>query len=248
MKIIGVIPSRYASTRFPGKPLVMIDGCSMIQKVYEQASKSSLLSKVVVATDDDRIFDHVLDFGGKVIMTDVNHINGTTRCHEVLSSLEKIGENYDIVINIQGDEPRINPQQIDNVAQLFLDPNTDIGTLAKMISSQEELFDSNVVKVVFDDYKRALYFSRQAIPFQRGVDNSDWLSKTNYYKHIGIYGYRTDILSQIVVMPVGKFEMAESLEQLRWLENGLNIKVDITDFESIAIDTPEDLLKLETNP
>ncbi len=248
MKIIGVIPARYASTRFPGKPLVMIDGKSMIQRVYEQASKSNLLNKVVVATDDERIFDHVKEFGGEVLMTSEQHLNGTTRCNEIVSILENLGESFDIVVNIQGDEPRINPHQIDSVAQLFLDSSTDIGTLAKKISSLDELFNSNVVKVVFDINQRALYFSRQAIPYQRGVENAHWLSETDYFKHIGIYGYKTNILKQIVVMPVGKYEQAESLEQLRWLENGLNIKVDITDFESIAIDTPEDLSKLETNP
>lgn len=248
MKIVGVIPSRYASTRFPGKPLIDIDGKSMIQRVYEQASNASLLSKVIVATDDSRIFEHVQKFGGEVVMTSPNHLNGTTRCNEVVSILEKKDDFYDVVINIQGDEPRINPQQIDNVGKLFQDHETEIGTLAKQIHNKEELFNPNVVKVVMDENNKALYFSRQAIPYCRDADYGSWLSKMDYYKHIGIYGYRTEILKRIVAMPIGKLEATESLEQLRWLENDLIIKVDITDFESIAIDTPEDLLKLETNP
>lgn len=247
MRILGVIPSRYASTRFPGKPLIDIGGKSMIQRVYEQSSKSELISKVVVATDDSRIFDHVKSFGGNVLMTDINHTNGTTRCNEVVSILEESGDEFDVVINIQGDEPMINPVQINSVAHLFNNPKTHIGTLAKRINSIDELFDNNVVKVTMSNDNRALYFSRQAIPFFRGEDETKWLSKANYFKHVGIYGYKTDILKQITTLSVGRLEQAESLEQLRWLENGFNIFVDITDFESISIDTPEDLNKLETN-
>lgn len=247
MKIIGIIPARYASTRFPGKPLVDINGKTMIQRVYEQASSSDLLSKVVVATDDDRIYNHVQDFGGNALMTDVGHTNGTTRCNEIVSILENSGESFDVVINIQGDEPMIEPEQINMVASIFNNPEAQIGTLAKKISDTKELFDQNVVKVTMSNNRKALYFSRQPIPFCRGTENDDWLNITDYYKHIGIYGYRTEILKQITNLPLGKLEMAESLEQLRWLENAINIYVDITDFESIAIDTPEDLRKLETN-
>jgi len=246
MKILGVIPSRYASTRFPGKPLVDIGGKSMVCRVYEQVLKSSFISKVVVATDDTRIFDHVTEFGGDVVMTDINHNNGTTRCNEVVSILESKGENYDVVINIQGDEPMINPDQIDKVAKLFENKQTQIATLVKKIGDIEELLSPNVVKAVTDINKRALYFSRHAIPYNRGEEKYDWLNNADYYKHIGIYGYRTTVLNQIAVLTPGKLEMAESLEQLRWLENGYNIFVDVTEYESIAIDTPEDLSKLET--
>lgn len=247
MKIVGVIPSRYASTRFPGKPLIDIGGKSMIQRVYEQSSKSELLSKVIVATDDPRIFDHVLSFGGNVMMTDINHANGTTRCEEVISLMEEKGEEFDVVINIQGDEPMIDPEQISSVAKLFNNSDTHIGTLAKRLLTSDELFSSNVVKVIMSNDNKALYFSRQAIPCVRGEKEEEWLNKTTFYKHVGIYGYRTHILKQITKLPVGRLEQAESLEQLRWLENGLNIYVDITDIESIAIDIPEDLSKLETN-
>ncbi len=246
MRSIGIIPSRYASTRFPGKPLVDIQGKSMIQRVYEQVSKSRILSNVIVATDDDRIYDHVVSFGGKVLMTSVDHVVGTTRCNEVISQLEKEQDYYDVAINIQGDEPTINHIQIDDVLTRLLDDNAQIATLAKQISSTSDLFDPNVVKVVLSTQNRALYFSRQAIPFQRGIEQQYWLENTNYFKHIGLYGYKTEILKKISCMPTSELEGAESLEQLRWLENGVNIFVDITDFESIAIDTPDDLLKLET--
>ena len=246
MKSIGIIPSRYSSTRFPGKPLIDIGGKSMIQRVYEQTLKSKLLSKVIIATDDERIFNHVFSFGGEVIMTDISHTNGTTRCNQVISLLEDNNEEFDVVVNIQGDEPTINPKQIDSVISLFDDSGVEIGTLAKKITLDKELFDHNVVKVVISNNKKALYFSRQVIPMIRDFEKDTWLKKTNYFKHIGIYGYRTSILKQICEMPTGILEQAESLEQLRWLENGISISVNLTDFESIAIDTPEDLLKLET--
>ncbi len=246
MKIIGIIPARFASTRFPGKPLANIDGKSMIQLVFEQATKSKLLAKTIVATDDKRIFDHVIEFGGEVLMTSHDHPNGTTRCNEVILKLKELGEEFDAVVNIQGDEPKIHPEQIDNVARLFEHSETQIGTLAKLITTSNELFDANVVKVVMAENKQALFFSRQAIPLTRGFDKDLWLENTEYYKHIGIYGYKTEILSQIANLPVGKLEEAECLEQLRWLENGISISINKTDFESISIDTPEDLLKLET--
>ncbi len=246
MKSIGIIPSRYASTRFPGKPLVNINGKTMIQRVYEQTIKSSKLSKVVVATDDSRIFEHVNNFGGQVLMTGSQHLNGTTRCNEVISLLKNKGEYFDIVINVQGDEPYINPQQIDNTVSLFNDDTVQIGTLAKKITSNTELFDPNIVKIILNKKNQAIYFSRYAIPMLRGVDTKDWLNYFTYYKHVGIYGYKTNVLKLISTMAKGKLEQAEKLEQLRWLENDIPISINITDLESIAIDTKDDLLKLET--
>lgn len=245
-KIIGIIPSRYASTRFPGKPLAVINGKTMIQHVYEQSLKCSMLSKVVVATDDERIYENVTNFGGEAIMTSTNHINGTSRCNEVIEKLESQGVYTDIAINIQGDEPRINPEQITSVAKLFNKDSTEIATLAKAINNYDDLTNPNVVKVVFGKLNNALYFSRQPIPFYRDATINQWLDNAKYYKHIGIYGYRIDVLKRIINLPKGHLENAENLEQLRWLENGINIAIDITEYESIAIDTPKDLLKLET--
>lgn len=246
MKSIGIIPSRYGSTRFPGKPLVIIKGKSMIQRVYEQVAKSNRISKIVVATDDEQIFNHVKKFNGEVMMTDINHTNGTSRCNEIISVLEKKDEFFDVVVNIQGDEPYINPKQIDSIINLFKNKNVQIGTLAKKINLFDELFDPNVVKLVLDNKNNALYFSRHSIPMIRGINEKDWLNNFSFFKHIGIYGYKSNILKEIANMPEGKLEHVEKLEQLRWLENGIPISVDITDFESIAIDTYDDLLKLET--
>lgn len=220
----------------------------MVQRVYEQTKKSKLLTKVVVATDDQRIYDHVVDFGGEVLMTGDYHLNGTTRCNEVIEILKNSGEHFDVVINIQGDEPMIDPANIDRVANLFKDKDTQIATLVKEITSTEDLFNNNVVKAVLANNGKAIYFSRQAIPFARNQKNDSWLDENTYFKHIGIYGYGASVLEKIVDLPVGKLEKAESLEQLRWIENNYLIKADITDFESIGIDTPEDLNKLETNP
>lgn len=200
----------------------------------------------MVATDDDRIYNHVKSFGGNVLMTDTTHLNGTTRCNQVISLLENQGKHFDVAINIQGDEPYINPIQIDSVVSIFDKGNVEISTLAKKIDSDEELFDSNVVKVVFSKYNKALYFSRHAIPMVRGVEKLNWLNDFDFYKHIGIYGYKTDVLKKIANMSTGRLEQAEKLEQLRWLENGISISIHITDYESIAIDTKNDLLKLET--
>jgi len=241
MKILGIIPSRYASTRFPGKPLAMIAGKRMIQRVYEQASKSAMLTKVIVATDDLRIFEYVESFNGNVVMTSENHLNGTSRCWE---ALEQNGENYDTIVNIQGDEPFIDPEQIDQVGKLFERSDIEIGTLVKRIQSKEELFNPNVVKAVFDRQKKAMYFSRQPIPFLRGVLQEEWIEKHDFFKHIGIYGYRFDVLEKIIKLAPGELEKAENLEQLRWLENGFKINVQITNKEAVSIDTPEDLLKL----
>ena len=246
MNIIGIIPSRYASSRFPGKPLAMIDGKSMVQRVYEQALKAHYLSKVVVATDDERIFNHVHSFGGEVVMTAKSHINGTSRCLEVLKIMEQQKSTYsiDAVINIQGDEPFMRPEDIDNLTTLFSDNKVDIGTLAKKISQPDEINDPNTVKVVMDVNQFALYFSRQAIPFVREEQADQWQIHHNFFKHIGLYGYRTDILKKIVLLPPSPLESSEKLEQLRWLENGFRIKVKTTDFESLSVDTPDDLKKI----
>lgn len=233
MRILGVIPARYASTRFPAKPLADIGGQSMIERVYRQTKQSSAIVKAVVATDDQRIFDHVRSFGGEVVMTSPDHVSGTDRCFEALS---KQAEKFDYVINIQGDEPFISPKQIDLLADL-LDGVTELATLAKKITDTESISNPNVVKLVKSVNKEALYFSRHAIPFLRNkVDHT-------FFKHIGMYAYRTDILEKITKLQVSPLEKAESLEQLRWLENGYRIKVAETEQETIGVDTPEDLDK-----
>lgn len=242
MKILGIIPSRYASSRFPGKPLVDIGGKTMIQRVYEQASLSKSLTEVLVATDDERIFNHVSSFGGKVIMTSPNHFTGTERCAEVA---EKYLQNWDLIVNIQGDEPFIQPSQIDMLSNCFDDENTQIATLAKKIENLEELENQNVVKLVFAKSGMAIYFSRFPIPFVRNIDiKESKLEKHSFYKHIGLYAYRAEALKKITRLNPSALELAESLEQLRWMENGMGIKVGITEFDSTGIDTPEDLLKI----
>ncbi|MFC5269881.1 3-deoxy-manno-octulosonate cytidylyltransferase [Adhaeribacter terreus] len=239
MSILGIIPARYASTRFPGKPLVEIGGKSMIQRVYEQAQKARL-QKVLVATDDVRILEHVQSFGGNVVMTSEKHESGTDRCFE---AYRKNDEEFQFVINIQGDEPFIQPEQINLLADLLQDNSVQLATLIKKIHTTEELQNPNLPKVVTDIYGQALLFSRQTIPFLRNVPPHDWLLHHTFYKHIGIYGYRTDILEQITQLPIGKLEKAESLEQLRWLENGFKIRTAVTEIENLGIDTPEDLEK-----
>ena len=241
MKTLGIIPSRYASTRFPGKPLIDIGGKTMIQRVYEQTKKASSLSEVIVATDDVRIFDHINSFGGKVIMTANSHESGTDRCAEVLS---KIDGSFDVVINIQGDEPFINPEQINQLSSCFEDPKTDIATLIKKIDSVEDLLNPNRPKVDIDENSFAKMFSRNAIPEMLNVDKEEWISKQPYYKHIGIYGYRTKVLIEISKLSPSPLEIKERLEQLRWLEGGYKIKVATTTFEAVAIDTPDDLEKI----
>jgi 3-deoxy-manno-octulosonate cytidylyltransferase (CMP-KDO synthetase) len=241
MKIIGIIPARFASTRFPGKPLVEISGKSMIQRVYEQSKKAKSLNDVIVATDDSRIEQHIKSFGGNVIMTSEHHQSGTDRCFE---AIQKYDSTADIVINIQGDEPFIRPEQIDLVASCFNSANVEIATLVKKISTNEELYNPNTPKVVLNRNKEAIYFSRQTIPFIRGENEMEWLNNHTFYKHIGIYAYRTGILGKLTTLKQSSLELAEALEQLRWVENGYKIKVEITDFESIAIDVPEDLKKL----
>ncbi|HAG17294.1 MAG TPA: 3-deoxy-manno-octulosonate cytidylyltransferase [Bacteroidales bacterium] len=244
MQFLGVIPSRFASSRFPGKPLIQIQGKSMIQRVYEQASKAKSLDQVIVATDDQRIFDHVIDFGGKAMMTSENHPSGTDRCNEVVQKLALENLFFDVIVNIQGDEPFIDPAQIEQLCSSFKNTETEIATLIKPIEKSDELNNPNSVKVVRQTNGNALYFSRFGIPFAR---NKETLSSHTYFKHLGIYAYRAAVLTQICELPKGKLEEMESLEQLRWLENGFNIQTEITHFESFAIDTPEDLLKLTNN-
>jgi len=237
--IVGIIPARYASTRFPGKPLIDLGGKTMIQRVYEQARKATLLSDVVVATDDERIYNHLQILGHSVIMTSPDHNNGTERCLEALSKLKG---SFDYVINVQGDEPFIDPMQIDTLAAV-LDGQVELGTLVKKITDAALLDTPNTVKVVFNKKNEALLFSRSCIPHLRGIDKTAWLSSFSFFKHIGIYAYRVDVLHKITGLPPSPLEKAESLEQLRWLENGYRIKVVETGLETIGIDSPEDIEK-----
>ncbi len=241
MKILAVIPSRYASTRFPGKPLVDIKGKTMIQRVYEQAKLCKSFTEVIVATDDQRILKHVKAFGGKVMMTNENHPSGTDRCAEVLSRLE---EQYDAVVNVQGDEPFIQPEQLEQLISCFKNEHTQIATLVKKIDTTDDLLNINLPKVVFNKEMKALYFSRLPIPGQKSVDTEQWVENHPYYRHIGLYGYRADVLKEITKLPPSPLENIESLEQLRWLEAGYTITVSVTEFESIGIDTPADLDKI----
>ena len=234
MNSLGVIPARYASTRFPGKPLVDIKGKTMIQRVYEQSMLANL-DKVVVATDDERIAAEVNRFGGEFVMTASTHQSGTDRCAEVVKNLP----GYDIVINIQGDEPFIDPKQINLIRDCFADPEVKLATLIKEIHSEEELFNPNVPKVVIGTQQQAIYFSRHPIPYLRQPTQSH-----QYYKHIGIYGYQTATLLEITRLNPSLLELAESLEQLRWIENGYQIQTKLTTIETIAIDSPSDLLKI----
>ena len=216
MNILGIIPARYASTRFPGKPLVDIAGKSMIQRVYEQAKKCIHLTEVIVATDDVRIYDHVLGFGGAAVMTSPDHQSGTDRCAEVALQHPQ----YDVIVNIQGDEPYIDPEQISKLAACFNNTDTQIATLVKQVQNEQELFNPNSPKVVINKLSEAVYFSRSPLPHIRGQEQQNWLNYYTYFKHIGIYGYRADVLQQITKLPVSSLEKAESLEQLRWIENG----------------------------
>lgn len=233
--ILGIIPARYGSTRFPGKPLIDIGGKSMLQRVYEQSLKSKSLSKVIVATDDERIAKHVKDFGGDVAITSPDHQSGTDRCAEVLSQ-EK--GNFSVVINIQGDEPFIDPAQIDLLASCFHNSKTQIATLIKKLDKEEDIRNPNIVKAIFNYHNEAIYFSRSPIPYRRNPE-----AEINYYKHIGIYGYKADVLTAITKLSMGNLEKAESLEQLRWVENGYPITVKETTSETLSIDTPDDLKK-----
>lgn len=240
MKFIAIIPARYASTRFPGKPLAMLGGKSVIQRVYEQVS--SVLEDVYVATDDQRIFDAVEAFGGHVVMTSSNHKSGTDRIQEAVTN---IGGEWDVVVNVQGDEPFIQASQIKIVCQCFEDAETQIATLGKPFTSMEAVRNPNSPKIVVDNRSYAMYFSRSVIPFVRGQQEETWLQHYPFLKHLGLYAYRSNVLSEITRLPQSSLEIAESLEQLRWLQNGYRIKVGITDVETIGIDTPEDLARAE---
>lgn len=250
MKVLGVIPSRYGSTRLPGKPLALIGEKTVVQRVYEQCVLSNIFSKVVVATDDDRIFNHVKEFGGDVLMTADYHESGTQRCGEVLMALEDEGEEYDVIINVQGDEPFIDPEQLKTIMAVFEDdPSSEVVTLAKKITNLEELLTPHNIKVVMTDIEEgelsrdALYFSRQPIPYMRDVDQKDWLKKDIYYKHIGVYAFSVEEFHQIIQLETSPLELAEGLEQLRWLANHYTIQVAETTIETIGIDTQEDLDK-----
>lgn len=241
MNIIGLIPARYASTRFPGKPLADIAGKSMIQRVYEQAKKCKSLSEVIVATDDNRIAEVVKAFGGNFCMTSSEHPSGTDRCAEVV---EKLSLNCEGVVNIQGDEPFIDPVQIEQLCSCFQDDRTQLATLVRKINDPEVLFNPNAPKVIINKEGFATYFSRQTIPYLRGVEQKNWIDHHTYFQHIGIYGYRTSVLKEITKLPASSLEKAEALEQLRWIENGYKIKTAITDLENLAVDTQEDLQRI----
>lgn len=236
-RILGIIPARYASSRFPAKALADIAGQSMIQRVYHQAKLSANLQEVIVATDHSAIYDHVVSFGGKAVMTANTHQSGTDRCFE---AYQNYNQNFEYVINIQGDEPFIQPQQIDLLVEV-LNGRIEIATLIKVIESQEVLFNVNTPKVLVNSSFEAQYFSRQTIPFLRDFPENQWLNHHTFYKHIGIYAYRTNVLSEITKLKPSVWEKAESLEQLRWLEHGFRIQTVVTPYDSLGIDTPQDL-------
>ena len=243
MKIIAIIPARYASTRFPGKPLAILGGKTVIRRVWEQVSR--VIDDVAVATDDRRIAEAVEAFGGRAVITSPDHRSGTDRCYEAYCL---IGGEYDVVVNVQGDEPFISPSQIRALTACFDDERTDIATLVKPFAPSdgiEALENPNSPKVVIDNESRAIYFSRSVIPYLRGVERSEWLARHTFYKHIGMYAFRRDVLREVTSLPQSSLERAESLEQLRWLENGYKIGVGITDIETVGIDTPEDLARAE---
>lgn len=240
MKFIGLIPARYASTRFPGKPLALLGGKPVIQRVYEQVT--SVLDDACVATDDERIYNCVKEFGGKVVMTRTDHKSGTDRIEE---AIEKIGGDYDVIVNIQGDEPFIQRSQIETVCSCFDDEETQIATLGKPFTSMDAVANPNSPKIVVDNNNFAMYFSRSIIPFVRGKEQTEWLDHYPFLKHLGIYAYHREVLRKITQLPQSSLEIAESLEQLRWLQNGFKIKVGLTDIETVGIDTPEDLERAE---
>ena len=240
MKFMAIIPARYASTRYPGKPLAILGGKTVIQRVYEQVK--SVLDDVYVATDDDRIYNTVTDFGGKAVMTRADHKSGTDRIEE---AAEKIGLNADVIINVQGDEPFIQPSQIETLMQLFDAPETQIGTLGKPFESIDAVENPNSPKIVTDNRGFALYFSRSVIPYIRGKERDSWFGEYPFLKHLGVYAYRREVLAEVTKLPMSSLEKAESLEQLRWLQNGYRIRVGLTDIETVGIDTPEDLTRAE---
>ena len=240
MKFIGIIPARYASTRFPGKPLALLGGKPVIQHVYEKVA--AVLEAAYVATDDERIYDVVKSFGGQVVMTRTDHKSGTYRIEE---AIEKIGGEWDVVVNVQGDEPFVAKSQLDTICHCFDDPTTQIATLGKPFESMEAVQNPNSPKIVVDNMGFAMYFSRSVIPYVRGKEKSSWLTHYPFLKHLGIYAYRKDVLRQVTQLPQSSLEIAESLEQLRWLQNGFKIKVGTTDVETVGIDTPQDLERAE---
>ena len=240
MKFIGIIPARYASTRFPGKPLALLGGKPVIQHVYEKVA--AVLEAAYVATDDERIYDVVKSFGGQVVMTRTDHKSGTDRIEE---AIEKIGGEWDVVVNVQGDEPFVAKNQLDTICHCFDDPTTQIATLGKPFESMEAVQNPNSPKIVVDKMGFAMYFSRSVIPYVRGKEMSSWLTHYPFLKHLGIYAYRKDVLRQVTQLPQSSLEIAESLEQLRWLQNGFKIKVGTTDVETVGIDTPQDLERAE---
>ena len=240
MKFIGIIPARYASTRFPGKPLALLGGKPVIQHVYEKVA--AVLEAAYVATDDERLYDVVKSFGGQVVMTRTDHKSGTDRIEE---AIEKIGGEWDVVVNVQGDEPFVAKSQLDTICHCFDDPTTQIATLGKPFESMEAVQNPNSPKIVVDNMGFAMYFSRSVIPYVRGKEKSSWLTHYPFLKHLGIYAYRKDVLRQVTQLPQSSLEIAESLEQLRWLQNGFKIKVGTTDVETVGIDTPQDLERAE---
>lgn len=243
MKFIAIIPARFASTRFPGKPLALLAGKTIIQRVYEQARKA--IDDVFVATDDERIANAVEKFGGKAVMTSPDHRSGTDRIKE---AAKKLGMRADVIINIQGDEPFIHPEQITTVCKCFDYDNVQIATLGKPFGNKavfDLLSNPNSPKIVVDNNSFAMYFSRSIIPFVRSKEKDSWPSSFPFLKHIGLYAYRTEVLKEITALPQSSLEIAENLEQLRWLQNGYKIKVGITDAETIGIDTPDDLKRAE---
>lgn len=240
MKFIGIIPARYASTRFPGKPLALLGGKPVIQHVYEKVA--AVLEAAYVATDNERIYDVVKAFGGQVVMTRTDHKSGTDRIEE---AIEKIGGEWDVVVNVQGDEPFVAKSQLDTICHCFDDPTTQIATLGKPFESMEAVQNPNSPKIVVDNMGFAMYFSRSVIPYVRGKEKSSWLTHYPFLKHLGIYAYRKDVLRQVTQLPQSSLEIAESLEQLRWLQNGFKIKVGTTDVETVGIDTPQDLERAE---
>lgn len=243
MNFVGIIPARYASTRFPGKPLAILGGKTVIQRVYEQVA--NILDDVYVATDDERILKAVQDFGGNAVMTSPDHKSGTDRIEEAVNI---IGKKFDVIINIQGDEPFIQASQIETICKCFNDKDTMIATLGRPFTANDSIKDlenPNSPKLICDNKGFAMYFSRSIIPYIRGEEKENWINKFTYLKHIGLYAYRANVLSEITKLPQSSLEIAESLEQLRWLQNGYRIKVGITNFETIGIDTPDDLKKAE---
>ena len=240
MTFTAIIPARYASTRFPGKPLAVLGGKTVIQRVYEQVN--NVLSEVYVATDDERIFKCVESFGGKAVMTRSDHQSGTDRIQE---AVEKTSTQTDVIINVQGDEPFIQPSQIQTLMQLFDDPSTQIGTLGKYFENIEAVENPNSPKIVMDNRGFALYFSRSVIPYIRGKERQNWFGEYPFLKHLGVYAYRREVLAEVTKLPQSSLEKAESLEQLRWLQNGYRIRVGLTDVETVGIDTPEDLQRAE---